>query len=262
MSRIVGIVSGKGGVGKTTFSTNLALALSKLNKRVLLVDCNVTTPHMAYYLGSNYYTSTINDVLKGSIDIRHAPTPFNNLLFIPASENIEDLINMDIAKLDKHISKLLKDDHYDFVLLDSAPGLGKEAVSVLKASKEIIFVTTPTIPTLADVTKCAQVASNIGINKFNVVLNMVKSSRFELNSKQVKEMINFPLLGMISFDRRIVDSTAKGMPVLLERSSPHIENTYMEIAAELSGEEYKSPHVFYRIKNKLKRLGSKMAFSR
>ena len=262
MSRIIGIISGKGGVGKTTFSANLALALSRLNKKVLLIDCNVTTPHMAYYLGAKYFSSTINEVLKGNMDIKHAPSFFNNILFIPASENMEDLINMDISKLDKHINKLIKDTYYDYILLDSAPGLGKEAVSVIKASKEIIFVTTPTIPNLVDVTKCAEVANRIGIKDFNVILNMVRSSEFELKPQEINNMLNFPLLGIIPFDKKVMDSTAKGVPILLDYSRSHIEHKYMEIAATLTGAQYNGYSLFHKVKNKLRGLGSKIRFFR
>ena len=51
MTRIIGISSGKGGVGKTTVTANLALALKKMGKRVLMIDCNLSTPHLSYYLG-------------------------------------------------------------------------------------------------------------------------------------------------------------------------------------------------------------------
>ena len=64
LTKIIGIISGKGGVGKTTFSANLAIALSNFGKRVVVVDCNITTPHLAYYLGAKNYSITLNNVLK------------------------------------------------------------------------------------------------------------------------------------------------------------------------------------------------------
>ena len=260
MSRIIGIVSGKGGVGKTTFSSNLAIALSKLNKKVLLIDCNVTTPHLAYYLGSKYFTGTINDVLLGKIDIKYAPTATNNILFIPASDNFEDLFNMDMSKLEKHVDKLAKDGDYDFIFLDSAPGLGKEAISVFKACEEILFVTTPTIPNLSDVTKCAEVAQRMGIEDFNVVLNMVRKSHFELTANEISKMVYFPLLGVIPFDKNIMDSTAKGFPYLLDRPDSRVESGYMEIASILAGVEYNKPSLLDKFRNKLKDISSKIRF--
>ena len=70
--RVLGIVSGKGGVGKTTIATNLALALSEIGREVVIVDCNITTSHVGFSFGFYYYPITLNDVLKGLFDLRRA----------------------------------------------------------------------------------------------------------------------------------------------------------------------------------------------
>ena len=64
MTRIIGVVSGKGGVGKTTLVANLGAALASLYKKdVIVVDCNVTTSHLGLYLGMYYYPISLNKVL-------------------------------------------------------------------------------------------------------------------------------------------------------------------------------------------------------
>ncbi len=266
MTRVIGIISGKGGVGKTTFSANLAIALSKFDKKVLLIDCNITTPHLSYYLGSKFHTATLNDVLKGNIDIKYAPTALNNILFLPASNEIKDLADVDISKLEKHVERLAKEEDYDFVILDSAPGLGREAVSALRACQEIIFVTTPTIPNLSDVTKCAEVANRVGIKRFKIVLNMVRGSEFELTPEQTNEMFDLPLLGVIPFHDSIMDSAAKGVPILWENSPSFVENIYMDIAATLAGVElYREPSrpsLVEVFRKRLKGLRSRIKFFR
>lgn len=269
MARVIGVISGKGGVGKTTFSANLAIALSKLGQKVLLIDCNVTTPHLAYYLGSKHYTATINDVLLGRADIVYAPTAKSNVLFIPASEELKDLVRLDISTLEKHIKRLERMTDYDFVVLDSAPGLGREAVSVFRACQEIVFLTTPTIPNLTDVTRCAEVADRIGGKKFHVVLNMVRNSEFELSPDDAGKMFDIPLLGMIPFNEQVMDSAAKGTPVLLDSPNPYIEDSYMEIASSLSGVEYKRPErvqqkptLFESVKSRLGGLRGRIKFFR
>jgi septum site-determining protein MinD len=73
MTRIIGIVSGKGGVGKTTIVANLGAALASFyKKRVIIVDCNVTTSHLGLYLGMYYHPVSLNQVLRGEASMDDA----------------------------------------------------------------------------------------------------------------------------------------------------------------------------------------------
>ena len=88
MVRVIGVISGKGGVGKTTTAVNLAATLnSRFNKNVVVVDCNVTTPHVSLSLGIVHDSlSTLNEVLLGKKevnDVMHTFAPGFNV--IPAS---------------------------------------------------------------------------------------------------------------------------------------------------------------------------------
>jgi len=254
LTRVIGIVSGKGGVGKTTFSINLGIALGNLGKRALVVDCNVTTPHLAYYLGAENYSVTLNDIFREEVDVKFAPLCREGVMFIPASEDLRDIINLDIGNLRKNITKLVNNGIYDFIILDSAPGLGREALSVLHACDEIIFVTTPTIPTLTDVTRCAQVASRMGHRKFNIVLNMVRNKSYELKALQARSFFRTPILGSIPFDENVMDSTSLGIPMMWYKCKSKVSDNYREVAANLAGVKYKNPSFFQKISRKLKRL--------
>ncbi|MFN6992432.1 MAG: AAA family ATPase, partial [Fervidobacterium sp.] len=70
MTRVIGVLSGKGGVGKTTIVANLSAALTfKFNKKVTVIDCNLTTSHLGMHFGIFHYPKTFNDFLKGSSPI-------------------------------------------------------------------------------------------------------------------------------------------------------------------------------------------------
>lgn len=249
MAKIIGILSGKGGVGKTTFASNLGIALSNFGKRVVVIDCNITSPHLAYYLGARDYSITLNNVLRGDVDIRFAPLYQSGVLFIPCSEDIKDVMRVDIFDLKKYVGKLAEKNNYDYIILDSAPGLGREALSVLRACDEIIFVTTPTIPNIADITRCAEVAGQFGHKRFNIVLNMVRGKEYELKAKDAESFFRNPVLGIIPFDENVIDSTAQGIPILWYKPNSSVCKSFMNIAANFIGVKYKKPSIFQRLKN-------------
>lgn len=240
-ARVIGIVSGKGGVGKTTFSANLSIALTALGKRVVVIDCNVTTPHLSYYLGVKNFSTTLNNVFAGDVDVAFAPLDQNGVMFIPASEKFTDLKNVDMHDLEKIVGKLAKLDRFDFIILDSAAGLGRETIGVLNACNEIIFVTTPTAPSIMDVVRCNDVARMVGHSKFSIVLNMVRGKKYEITPDKAEEIFGMPVIGQIPFDENVMDATAEGVPILWYKPNSLSCMPLMQIAGGLAGVEPKLP---------------------
>lgn len=259
LTRVIGIVSGKGGVGKTTFSVNLGIALGRLDKKVLLIDCNITTPHLAYYLGAEDYFITLNNIFMGEVNEKFAPSAHSGIAFIPASEELRDIIRIDFEKLVKHVNKISRSGVFDFIILDSAPGLGKEGCSVLKAADEILFVTDPTIPNIADIVRCYEYLNMVRSKKVSIVFNKVRKREFELKFKDAESFFEAPVLGAIPFDENIMDSTAQGIPFLNYMPNSPTVNDFMKVAANLAGIPYepKSPSrikkIFRKLKKKIRR---------
>lgn len=239
MTRVIGIVSGKGGVGKSTVAVNLALALRSFKKSVTLVDCNLSTPHLSYYLGATDYTGTINDVLRDRMDVNSALYNYNGIKYLPASAKFEDLIGVELAKFKKHLSKIEKGN--DFVILDAAPGLGKEALFVMDASKEILFVTSPFIPMVSDVIRCKEVLKQFGEKKMSVLLNMVTYGTHELKKNVVEELTGLPVLGEIPHDKNIMQSLIMRYPLLEYKPDSMSGINFMRIASLLAEKDYEIP---------------------
>ncbi len=240
MTRIIGIVSGKGGVGKTTIVANLGAALASFyKKRVIIVDCNVTTSHLGLYLGMYYHPISLNQVLRGEASMDDAIYDYSipGLKIIPASLSLDELKGTDIGELKYRIKDLF--GKADIVLLDSAPGLGKEGMATIRASDEILFVTTPFVPHVMDVIKCHQIAKEVGAKSLGIVLNMSGEGRHELSPQDIEKLVELPIISTIPRDKHILRSLASKIPVVdLNPNSP-ASKEIKKLAAVMLGEEYK-----------------------
>lgn len=248
MTRIIGVISGKGGVGKTTIVANLGTILaSEFKKDVVIVDCNITTSHLALYLGMYYCPVTLNQVLKGEAKIEDAMYKYHisGLRVIPASLSLGDLKGADIAKLKHSLKDLF--GKTDIILLDSAPGLGREAMATLQAADEVIFVNTPFVPSTMDIMKCHQVVNDMGIKPLGVVLNMVGKEKYELDKKEVEEIAEIPVISMIPMDKNVLKSLALKVPVYLFSPNSPASIEMKKLAANLIGKNYEPPNIFSSI---------------
>ncbi len=256
MAKIIGIFSGKGGVGKTTTVVNLAAALKRLGKKVVIVDCNITTPHLGFFIGKFEYKHTLNDVLKGKTDIISAVHHNNGFMLVPASLELGDLAGIDTMKLKKSVEKINEIEDLDFVLLDAAPGLGREALPVLDASDEIIFVATPHAPVVNDIVRCSEIAKEFGEKKFNIVLNMVRSDDSEMKMENIEKITNISVVGKIPFDKNILTSLTLKQSVLDYKPYSISSVGFMMLASGLSGVEYKPQvkDIFYQMYDRVKTL--------
>jgi len=241
MPRIIAITSGKGGVGKTTVCVNLAATLvNYFKKKVTLIDANVTTPHLALHFGIYKYNATLNDVLKGEAELADASILHSSgIQIIPASLNLSDLIGVDVSILGNVLRDMFPTE--DFVIIDSAPGFGKEAVSALKACEEAIIVSTPTVPAIMDAIKAKKVLQELGITNIGLVLNKVMGRRYELKRSEISQLIELPILAEIPFSEKFHESLASKVPlVLYDRRSPATLE-FLELASILTGEKYELP---------------------
>jgi septum site-determining protein MinD len=236
MTRIIGIVSGKGGVGKTTIVANLGASFHK--KRVIIVDCNVTTSHLGLYLGMYYHPVSLNQVLRGESSMDDAIYDYTipGLKIIPASLSLDELKGVDIGELKYRIKDLF--GKADIILLDSAPGLGKEGMATLRASDEILFVTTPFVPHVIDVIKCHQIAKELGAKSLGIVLNMSGEGRHELSPQDIEKLVELPIISAIPRDKNVLRSLASKIPVVDLNPNSASAKEIKKLASVIVGEEY------------------------
>jgi septum site-determining protein MinD len=234
--RIIVVASGKGGVGKTTISANLAVALQMLGKKVAVVDCNLTTAHLGLLFGIYSYPATLNNLIRNEASVENVTyTHFTGLHIVPASIDIRDLACVDT----ENFKTMLKDgfSNYDIVILDSSPGLGKEAMTALQAADEVLFVVTPTIPSLVDVVKCRNLINSVkqGAPILGVVINRVKGKDYEVTPEEVRRFTELPVVGIIPEDDNVLESTNRKSIVVLSKENSQASQAIFRISARVAG---------------------------
>jgi septum site-determining protein MinD len=209
---VLGVVSGKGGVGKTTIVANLACALTKLGYDITVIDANLTTPHLGLQLGVSLLPKTLHDVMRGE-DIFNAiyyhPLGFK---FVIGGLSLESLSGVEVSKLMDIISDLSRTS--DFLLLDSAPGFGREATSAIQAAEDILIVTNPEMQAVVDALKVKRLAESLNKRVLGIVLNRVKKSHYQLSKEEVEGITECPVLAQIPEDENVPKAIALKLPVV------------------------------------------------
>jgi cell division ATPase MinD len=251
MVRIIGIVSGKGGVGKTTVGINLGASLAHhFKKNVTIVDCNVTTSHLGLYLGMYYCPITLNKVLRGEYTAEEAVQQHHSgLKIIPASLSLSDLEGIDVTEIRESIKSLF--DKNDIIFLDGSPGLGREAIATLRASDEILYVTNPYIPFAMDIVRNQEIVNEIGVKPLGIVLNMVHGKKHEMNNKEIEELTRLPVIAKIPFDMNVHKSLALKTPIVTYKPYTPASKEMIRLASNLIGENYKFDSAIQRFLNRI-----------
>ncbi len=235
---ILGVVSAKGGVGKTTIVANLGVALAKeFKKKVLAVDGNITAPNLALYLEMVRPPVTIHDVLKKNVPISHAIfTHSSGLDVVPGS--IRELQTVDASGIRNAIEPV--SNRYDIVFFDSGPGTGEDVMSVLKASDELLIVTVPEFLIIATTYKTINLARELGKPIRGIILNKIRGKKYEMSKDDVEESLGFPVIGTIREDIKIRESLNHGLTVVEQYPQSRPSRDFKTLAADLVGEEYLS----------------------
>jgi cell division ATPase MinD len=238
MARIISVFSSKGGVGKTTITANLgAILASKFQKKVTLIDCNLTSSHLALYLGIYYSPITLNKVLRGDYQISEAIYVHSSgMQVVPASLSVTELEGSDLLKLPNVISSL--EPTNDFLILDSAPGLGREALASLKSSREVLLVTTPIVSTVLDIVRAQEVLGEIGIKPIGIVVNMATGASYEMRKEEIEQLTGLKVIATIPYDKDVYRSTALKQPIFLLNPNNRASKELVKLAAFISGVEY------------------------
>ncbi len=243
--KIITITSGKGGVGKTTSAINLGAALNSFGKEVIVVDANLTTPNVGLHLGAPIVPINLNHVMLGKAKVSDAIYEHESgTKIIPSSLSVKELRRINHKKL-KEVSRRLR-NMADFVILDSAAGLGEEAISAIESADEVVIVTNPEITAVTDALKTVKMAEELGRQVRGVIISRVRGNKHEMSISNVKEMLDIPVLGVVPEDKNVLASLRNKDAVLHIYPYSKSSLAYKKIAAKLANVNYKTPGMWTR----------------
>jgi septum site-determining protein MinD len=235
MGTSIGMVSLKGGVGKTSSTLSLGKAIADLGKKVLLVDANFSAPNLGMHLNLIDPEVTLHHVMGRRDNIMNAIKKVGNLDVLPSSLFPE--ININPLKL-KEILKPIK-KQYDFILIDSSPSFNDESLSTMLASDEIFIVSTPDHPTLSTTIKTIRTAKKRGINISGIILNKVHGKDFEISPLDVEKTAEIPIMAVIPHDVDFLKAVYNFHPFIEYSPNSMAGKEYRRLAEVLTGEKSK-----------------------
>ncbi|MBT4375971.1 AAA family ATPase [archaeon] len=233
MGKVIGVISLKGGVGKTSSVVSLGASFASLGKKVLLVDANFSAPNLGMHLN-------IMDPKKSLHDVFHDCNPqdaihkLEHFDVLPAS--VFPKVRSEPLKLKNKLRHLRR--KYDVVLLDSSPSLNEETLAVILAADELLVVTTPDYSTLTMTLKAIKLAKQRGTPIKGIILNRVYNKNFELSLDEIERSSEVPVMAVIPHDVRVMRSQAHFVPSIHLKPKSSLSEEYMKLAAVLVGEKY------------------------
>jgi len=236
MGRVIGVVSIKGGVGKTTFSSSLASDLvNHHRKKVLLVDANYSAPNLGLHMDIVEPDKTIHDVLANKVRIRSAIHNKFGVDVIPGSYTYKGRVNY--LKLRDKISTIKNE--YDFIILDSSPSLNEEILSTMLASDTLFMISTPDYPTLACSLRAANLAKNRGRPIDGIIINKIRDPKYEINLKEIEAATGIPVIGRIPDDKVGTKALFTRIPIPIYSRRSKFAKEINRISLALIGEDGK-----------------------
>ena len=241
--KIYTVFSGKGGVGKTNITVNLAIAFQRRGKNVLIIDADLGMANVDVILGL-YPKHTIYDVLFNKYPLKDTVvTSHDGIRLLPGGSGILELTTLDIEQKKAFGEQFLALDDIDIILIDTGAGISKNSLSFISFSQELILVTTPEPTALTDAYSAIKIMTQYKLNKnTKVIVNRCPDSSlaeniYERLNNTSKVFLNKNLerLGHVSNDDKVIQSVMEQTPFIVKFPNCSASKCINKIADDLLG---------------------------
>ncbi len=242
--RVIVITSGKGGVGKTTTTANVGMALAAQGEKVALMDADIGLRNLDLALGlENRIVYDVIDVVEGRARLKQAlirDKRMQNLAMLPAAQT-RDKSAVSATQM-KQVVEDLKAEGFTFILIDCPAGIEQGFKNATAGATEAIVVTNPEMASVRDADRIIGLLEAEGLRDPMLIVNRLRIKMVEsqdmLSVGDVQEVLgnSVKLLGVVPDDNTIITSTNRGEPVALLKESI-AGQAYRNVARRLLGEQ-------------------------
>lgn len=240
-ARILTITSGKGGVGKTTATANLGVALALQGQRVVTIDADIGLRNLDVVMGlENRIVYDLVDVVEGRCRLRQAmirDKRLSELYLLPAAQtrdktavSPEDMVQ---------VTDQLRPE-FDYILIDSPAGIEQGFKNAIAPADVILIITTPEVSAVRDADRIIGLVEAEGKEFTHLIINRLRPDMVRredmLTTSDVVELLAIDLIGIVPEDEYIIISTNRGRPAALDDHSP-AGQAFRNIARRIMGED-------------------------
>lgn len=207
--RTISISSGKGGVGKTTATVNLAANLAKLGKRVLILDGDMSLANVDLFL-KKIPEYTLQDFFTGTVDLQSIVIKYSkNVHILPGASGALELSSLNVYQKKMLVDAMSEfEGHYDYLLIDTASGISDEVLYLSSAAQEVMVVVLPDPASITDAYALMKLLNlKYKTKSFSIVTNQVLNEKeglalFQRINSVAAKFLNVHLnyVGYIPFD--------------------------------------------------------------
>ena len=238
---VITVTSGKGGVGKTTATANLSAALAAQGRKVVAIDADIGLRNLDVVMGlENRIVYDLVDAVEGTCRLRQAMIKdkrLPDLYLIPAAQSRDKtaVTPGDMIEL----TNQMRDD-FDFILIDSPAGIEQGFKNAVAPADRVLIITTPEVSAVRDADRIIGLIEAEEKGPGELILNRLRVEMVKrgdmLNTDDVIDVLAINLIGIVPDDEKIVVSTNRGRPAVLENGSM-AGQAFRNIADRLTGKE-------------------------
>jgi septum site-determining protein MinD len=240
-ARVIVVTSGKGGVGKTTTTANLAAALARMGSKVVALDGDVGLRNLDVVMGlENRIVYTLIDALEGVCRLNQTfirDKRVENLYMIPTAQSkTKDAVTFEQMK---DVCSELREE-FDYVLVDSPAGIEAGFRNSAAGADEALVVTTPEVSAVRDADRIIGLLESMEKSPIRLIVNRIRQHMVKkgdmLGVSDVLDILAIDLIGMVPDDESVVTSSNRGEPLTLSSESP-ASRAFRNIASRIAGKD-------------------------
>jgi len=260
-AKVITVTSGKGGVGKTTLTANLASALAKMGKRVVAIDADIGLRNLDVVMGlENRIVYDLVDVVEGRCRLRQAMIKDKrqpDLYLIPAAQTRD---KMSVSPSDMILVCDQLREQMDYIVIDSPAGIERGFRNAIAPADLILIVTNPEISAVRDADRIIGLIEAEEKGPGQLIINRIKPNMVArgdmLSVEDILDVLAIELIGVIPDDESILISTNQGLPVAMSSvNGSSASQAFNNVAQRLDGENVPfldlNPHngIFSRLRS-------------